>query len=222
MSGLKSKFVTPLYFMQQGQVQIMQYNQMGHTATWQESSMEIKKDAECWFLGNIYKMNWQFHSVKVAMLGINRSRNKLSGHHWALQHVLFWPVFNKYVHKINKGREMQSDIKVTLYCLSATFYVFFQNLKFVLFYSLQYNFRCKADIRHKCMASISWRGLNMNCINRVRCLTDTSALEENMETRQMTPIFPSICLALTVSHTFTFLFENSENSFSPPVVHFGL
>ena len=33
MSGLKSKFVTPLYFMQQGQVQIMQYNQMGHTAT---------------------------------------------------------------------------------------------------------------------------------------------------------------------------------------------
>ena len=128
MSGLKSKVVTPLYFMQQGQAQIMQYNQMGHTATWQESSMEIKKDAECWFLGNIYKMNWQFHSVKVAMLGINRSRNKLSGHHWALQHVLFWPVFNKYVHKINKGREMQSDIKVTLYCLSATVYVFFKIL----------------------------------------------------------------------------------------------
>ena len=47
MSGLKSKVVTPLYFMQQGQAQIMQYNQMGHTATWQESPMEIKKDAEC-------------------------------------------------------------------------------------------------------------------------------------------------------------------------------
>ena len=84
----------------------------------------------------------------------------------------------------------------------------------------------------------TFRCIYENCFNRVRILAEGSTKLLKMdffgqfkdhnsgrkhETRQMTPFF-HLLFPLKLFVTFTFVFENNQNSFScgPPLVHTGL
>ena len=71
---------------------------MGQSTTWKETCIEFKKYADCRFWANMYKIYWDFCSVRVISLKEkNGGGNHFSGYQWQFWYALFWPISNKYI-----------------------------------------------------------------------------------------------------------------------------
>ena len=101
-----SKNYTPCKY----RCKLCQIKQTGQTTTWKETCIEFMKYAKCRLWVNIYKIYWYFRSTRImSLLEKTRGGNHLSGHHWYFQRAMSWPVSNKYIYEIYKGREMHRD-----------------------------------------------------------------------------------------------------------------
>ena len=163
----------------------MQYNETGHTATWQESCIEALIFRK--YFSN--ELTISFH--KSCYFG--KKKNTVETSTVTITESYKMCCFDLYpiniFTKSAKGTEMQSYVHGdTLFFICYCLY-FLKHFNYTLFSSSQYNFRSTAAIEHKCVANISWFGLNINCFNGVKYLADTSLKEENTESRQMTPFF---------------------------------
>ena len=103
-------------------------NQTGQTTIWKETRIEFIKYTECRLWANICEIYWDFRSARIiSFQEKNRSGNHFSGYQWYVRCGISWPVSNKYIYEIYKGRGIyrhyfQADtLLFTCYCWRSMF-----------------------------------------------------------------------------------------------------
>ena len=95
---------------------------MGQSTTWKETCIKFKKYADCMFWKNIYKIYWDFRSVRIISLQEKNVVETISVAINDSSDVLCFDLYLRNVFVKSTKAERSTDVmfKLTLYFLSVT------------------------------------------------------------------------------------------------------